>query len=339
MEHDHEYHSLRVAAVVEETDDTRSFVLDIPEALRDAFRYSAGQFCTFRALIGGEAVVRCYSMSSSPDAGDPFTTTVKRVPDGLMSNWMIDGLAPGDTIDVMRPAGLFVLRDTDAPIVAFAGGSGITPVCSIVKTALLTTTRSILLVYANRSADAVIFGDEIERLAAGAGGRLVMHQHLDTESGFLDAAQCVALVGDRAHADFYVCGPAPYMDVVESALAMLAVPPDHVFIERFVVPEDVPAVAADGVATESLVVRIDRRKHELAYQAGDTILEAARRGGLQPPYQCESGSCATCMAHLDEGTVRMRVNNALSAEEVEDGWILTCQSLPTSASVVVNYDA
>jgi ferredoxin-NADP reductase len=339
MEHDHEYHSLAVVAVVDETDDTRSFVLEIPDGLADTFRYRAGQFCTFRTVIGGAPVVRCYSMSSSPDVGDPFTTTVKRVADGRMSNWMNDELAPGDTIDVMPPAGLFVLRETDAPIVAFAGGSGITPVMSIVKTALTTTTRPILLVYANRSADAVIFDEDIERLRAASGGRLLVHHHLDTESGFLDAAQCVALAGDRAHADFYICGPGPYMDVVEDALATLDVPADRVFIERFVVPEEAPDGVGAGVATESLVVRIDRRRHELAYQAGDTVLEAARRGGLQPPYQCESGSCATCMAHLDEGTVRMRVNNALTADEVEEGWILTCQSLPTSASVVVNYDA
>src|SRR5690349_20404355 len=106
MEHDHEYHSLAVVAVVDETDDTRSFVLDIPDALAGTFRYAAGQFCTFRAVIGGEPVVRCYSMSSSPDTGDRFTTTVKRVPDGRMSNWMNDALDVGDTIDVMRPAGL-----------------------------------------------------------------------------------------------------------------------------------------------------------------------------------------------------------------------------------------
>jgi ferredoxin-NADP reductase len=339
MEHDHEYHSLAVVAVVDETDDTRSFVLDIPEALADTFRYRAGQFCTFRTVIGGEAVVRCYSMSSSPDAGDPFTTTVKRVPDGRMSNWMNDALRSGDAIDVMRPSGLFVLRDTATPVVAFAGGSGITPVISIVKTALVTTDRPILLVYANRSADSVIFGDEIERLRVESGGRLLVHHHVDTESGFLDAAQCAALAGDRAHADFYVCGPGPYMDVVEEALAVLGVSPGRVFIERFVVPDDGAAAATGAVTPESLVVRIDRRAHELGYQSGDTLLEAARRGGLQPPYQCESGSCATCMAHLDEGTVRMRVNNALTAEEVEEGWILTCQSLPTSARVVVNYDA
>src|SRR3990172_12269394 len=143
MQPDHEYHSLAVVAVVDETADTRSFVLGIPGALDETFTYAAGQFCTFRATIGGESVVRCYSMSSSPDTGDRFTITVKRVPGGKMSNWMNDVLAPGDTIEVMRPAGLFVLRAAEVPIVAFAGGSGITPVLSILKTALATTTREI----------------------------------------------------------------------------------------------------------------------------------------------------------------------------------------------------
>jgi ferredoxin-NADP reductase len=338
MEHDHEYHSLAVTEVVDETVDTRSFVLDIPAALEDQFRYQAGQFCTFRATIDDEPVVRCYSMSSSPDVGDRFATTVKRVPDGRMSNWMNDALAPGETIEVMRPSGLFVLRDAATPIVAFAGGSGITPVISIIKTALATTARPIMLVYANRDADSVIFGNELERLRADSPGRLVVHHHLDCEAGFLDALQCAELVGDRVDADFYVCGPGPYMDVVEAGLAKLGVEAERVFIERFVVPEEPAAPASDG-RTESVVIKLDHREHVLGYQPGDTVLETARRGGLRPPYQCESGSCATCMAHLDEGTVRMRVNNALTAEEVQEGWVLTCQSLPTSARVVVNYDA
>src|SRR6476646_8965614 len=162
--HDHEYHPLVVVGVVDETADTRSFVLEVPPALAETFQYAAGQFCTFRAVIDGEPVVRCYSMSSSPDVGDPLTTTVKRVERGRMSNWMNDALAPGDTLDVMRPSGLFVLHDRDTPVVAFAGGSGITPVMSIIKTALATTTRPLLLVYANRSADAGIFDAELAQL-------------------------------------------------------------------------------------------------------------------------------------------------------------------------------
>ena len=338
MQHEHEYHPLAVIQVVDETPDTRSFVLDVPPALAPTFAYSAGQFCTFRATIDGESVVRCYSMSSSPDVGDPLTTTVKRVANGLMSNWMNDRVAPGDRLDVMRPTGLFVLRETDTPIIAFAGGSGITPVISIIKTALATTDRPIALVYANRDAGAVIFADELARLEEESAGRLSVHHHLDTERGFLDAAACTALVGDRDHADFYVCGPGAYMDVVEEALAFVDVAPDQVFIERFVVPEVAPDVDT-AVAPESLTITLQKRTHTVAYQPGDTILEGARRGGLSPPFSCEMGNCATCMAHLDEGSAAMRANNALTSDEVDTGWVLTCQAIPTSRELVVNYDA
>jgi len=224
------------------------------------------------------------------------------------------------------------------PIMAFAGGSGITPIISLVKSALATTERPISLVYANRDADAVIFGDELERLRAESFGRLTVHHHHDSERGFLDAAGCAALVDGSAHADFYICGPGPYMDIVDAGLSTLGVRAEQRFIERFVVPATDPVVEQES-NTESLVIRIDRRKHTFPYQAGDTILEAARRAGLSPPFSCEAGSCATCMAHLDKGSVTMRVNNALSADEVDDGWVLTCQSLPTSEEVVVDYDA
>src|SRR5262245_48919321 len=133
MRADHEYHALAVAEVIDETADTRSFVLEIPAELEATFAYAAGQFCTFRATIGGHETVRSYSMSSSPDVDEPFTTTVKRVAGGRMSNWMNDAVRAGDTIDVIAPTGLFVLGDTDAPLVAFAAGSGITPVISIIK--------------------------------------------------------------------------------------------------------------------------------------------------------------------------------------------------------------
>lgn len=337
---DHDYHALTVVEVVEETADTRSFVLAVPDGLVGAFTYVAGQFCTFRATIGGVEVVRCYSMSSAPDVGDPFTVTVKRVPGGVMSNWMIDALGPGDTLEAMRPAGLFVLYDTDpsVPVVAFAGGSGITPVMSIVKSALATTARDVVLVDANRDADAVIFARELDRLEAESGGRLTVHRHLDADAGFLDTAACTALVGDRRDAHFYVCGPGPFMDVVEGALESIGVRPGQVFVERFVVPGEVPTLT-ESSHTETLTVRLNGRTHTLDYQLGDTILDATRRASLGAPFSCESGSCATCMAHLDTGAASMRVNNALTPDEVDDGWVLTCQAIPTSREVTVNYDA
>jgi 3-ketosteroid 9alpha-monooxygenase subunit B len=338
MRSDPEFHALAVVDVVDETADARSFVLEIPPALERTFAYAAGQFCTFRATIGGEPVVRSYSMSSSPDVHDRFTVTVKRVPGGVMSNWMNDALAPGATIDALPPAGLFVLRATEVPLVAFAGGSGITPVVSIIKSALATTTREIALVYANRSIGDVIFADALDRLQAAAAGRLVVHHHLDAERGFLDASGCAALVGPRTDADFYVCGPTPYMDTVAAGLARRGVAANRVFVERFEVPAGAPAPLG-STQTESIVIRLDRRKHTLGYEAGDTILDTARRAGLKPPFACQSGNCATCMARVEAGTVEMRANNALAADEVEAGWVLTCQAVPTSREVVIDYDS
>lgn len=336
MEHRQEYHQLTVAEVVDETPDTKSFVLDIPPSLDAAFSYAAGQFCTFRATIDGEPVVRCYSMSSAPEVDERFTTTVKRVPDGRMSNWMNDALGPADAIDVMPPTGLFVLHERDDPIVAFAGGSGITPVISIIKSALATTTRPITLVYANRNRESVIFAGAIAQMAAASNGQLVVHEHLDDERGFLDPAACAALAKGSEHGDVYVCGPKPYMDTVEAGLEQVGAAPERTFIERFVLPGDVPDDEAPS-ATERLVFRLGRRKQEVAYRAGETILEAARRGGLSPPFSCESGSCATCIARLTEGTAKMRANNALTPEEVDDGWVLTCQSIPEGQTVAVDY--
>ncbi|MEW6272183.1 MAG: ferredoxin--NADP reductase [Thermodesulfobacteriota bacterium] len=337
MPREHDYQPLTVADVIDETADARSFVLDVPPPLGTRFAYAAGQFCTFRAVIGGEPVVRCYSMSSSPEAGDPFTVTVKRVPGGRMSNWMNDALAPGDAIEVMPPTGLFVLRAAETPIVAFAGGSGITPVLSIIKSALVATARDVALVYANRDRESVIFADALEALAVRAAGRLSVHHHLDSEKGFLDAAACAALVGDRTHADFYLCGPGPYMAVVAAGLERRGIDPGRVFVERFELPAEAPA-SSEASETESIVFRLDGRKHTVAYEPGDTILDAARRAGLKPRFACQAGSCATCMGFLAEGKATMRVNNALGPGEVEEGWILTCQALPTSRTVVVDYD-
>jgi len=338
MQREHDYHALAVAEVIDETPDARSFVLAVTPELAERFAYQAGQFCTFRATLEGEPVARCYSMSSSPEAGEPLTVTVKRVAGGRMSNWMNERLAPGDRIDVLAPSGLFVLRAAEVPIVAFAGGSGITPILSIVKTALLTTTREIALVYANRDARSVIFAEALEALRAKWGGRLSLHSHLDSEKGFLDAAECAELIGDRAEADFYVCGPAPFMQVVEAGLSQRGALPEQIFIERFEQPDAAPASDVSSV-TESLGVRIRGRKHEVSYQPGESILHAARRAGLKPPSACEAGACGTCLALVVEGSAAMRVNNALEASEVEEGYVLTCQATPTSREVVVDYDA
>ena len=348
MTPDHGYHELRVKRIVQETHDTRSFVFDVPADLRDAFVYEAGQFCTFRVRLGDEDLMRCYSMSSSPHTDDELTTTVKRVPGGRVSNWMLDEVAEGDVLALTRPAGVFTLHARSTPIVAFSGGSGITPVFSVVKSALATGDRPVRLLYANRDADSVIFGAELDALSRAHPDRFEVVHHLDTEHGFVHSNRVAEFVGTDVDADVYICGPGPFMDVVEDALSLADIQSDQVFIERFAFAstarlDEPPATPATGTgadgATETVVIVLDGREHELHYQPGETFLETARRAGLRAPFSCEAGSCATCMAHLREGDATMRVNNALTPEEVAEGWVLTCQGFPASPSVTVVYES
>jgi ferredoxin-NADP reductase len=350
MSRDHGFHPLRVRRVVEETHDTKSFVFDVPPDLEDAFGYVAGQFCTFRIPFGGEELLRCYSMSSSPDVDTELTLTVKRVAGGRVSNWLLDEVSEGDVLALTLPAGVFTLRPNTTPIVAFSGGSGITPVFSVIKSALTTTDRSIRLLYANRDAQSVIFRAELDALAAAHPDRFRVVHHLDTEHGFVHSDAVRAFVGDDADADFYICGPGPFMDVVEDALELASVGSEQVFIERFAFagtarvdePPATPSPDADGetaVVTEAVTIVLEGKAHEVRYQTGETFLETARRAGLRAPFSCESGSCATCMAHLDEGQATMRVNNALTPDEVDEGWVLTCQGFPASARVTVVYES
>lgn len=365
---DHGFHALRLARVVAETADAATFVLDIPAELADAFAYRAGQFCTFRVPVEGEPLLRCYSMSSAPGVDAELAVTVKRVPGGKVSNWMIDRLAAGDEVEVTLPAGVFCLAEdsadsADGPaagereLVAYAGGSGITPVFSLVKLALATTDRRVRLLYANRDADSVIFRAALDKLAAAHPDRLTVRFHHDDESGYLDDAEVRAFVGDALDGDHYVCGPTPFMDLVERVLLADGVDPDRFHIERFTAAEDPVAAATSTTAGTagadankdneeesangtSVTIELDGRTETVRHHPGATVLQTARQAGLSPPFSCESGSCATCMAKVHEGAVTMFTNNALTDDEVDEGWVLTCQSVPTTPTlhVVYGYD-
>ena len=346
----HGFHPLRVRRVVHETAEAASFVLDVPPGLDGDFAYEAGQFLTFRATVDGQVHHRCYSMSSAPALADDLQVTVKRVPGGVVSNWMIDTLGPGDVVEASVPAGVFRLAPGDGDLVAFCGGSGITPVFSLLKTALATTGRRVRLYYANRDRDAVIFADALDALAARHPDRLEVVHHLDAERGFVDAAAVRSFLGPTTGADNYVCGPTPFMDIVQGALVDHGVPRERIHIERFTpasppagdAPDDVSgagtteAGAADGPA--QVTVELGGRTGTVEHRPGTTVLQAARELGMSPPYSCEAGSCATCMAKLVDGTVKMHVNDVLTDDEVADGWVLTCQSVPTAPSVHVIYE-
>ena len=335
---DHGFHPLRVARVIRETADAASFVFDVPPDLREAFSYQPGQFCSFRVVVDGQALVRCYSMSSAPALGEPLQVTVKRVPDGAVSNWLNDNVAEGDEIEAAPPTGFFQLDVGDGDLVAFAGGSGITPVFSIIKTALVTTARRVRLLYANRDRESIIFGAELDQLVAQHGDRFELVHRLDVEHGFVDP-DVVAPFADT-DASHYICGPTPFMDIVETSLLAGGVDEGRIHIERFTPAEPVPVPLADepdASGATQVTIELDGKTGTTEHHPGTTLLQTARQLGMSPPFSCESGSCATCMGKLVEGTVRMHVNNALTPEEVEEGWVLTCQAVPTSSTVHVVY--
>jgi 3-ketosteroid 9alpha-monooxygenase subunit B len=338
----HGYHALPVKRVVRETEAARSFALDVPDHLRGAFAYRPGQFCSFRVHLGETEHFRCYSMSSAPETDGDLTFTVKRVPGGVVSNWFVDHVGEGDLVEVNPPSGNFCVREGGRPIIAFCGGSGITPVLSIAKSALATSARSVHLLYANRDLESVMFHRRLEELRAHHPGRLEVRHHLDLEHGLVDAATIVAFVDRRLDADFYLCGPGPFMNLVEATLIGLGVRPEAIVIERFenvAEPEPSPMEDDQIDPPESIVLILRGKKHEIAYHPGDTVLETARRANVPTPSSCEAGSCATCMAFVRQGAVTMRVNDALTPEEVEEGWVLTCQSRPTSPSLTVEFES
>ncbi|MFZ2530086.1 MAG: ferredoxin--NADP reductase [Rhodococcus sp. (in: high G+C Gram-positive bacteria)] len=326
----------RVTRIVKETDDARSFVL----APHDGpFTYRAGQFCNFKVTVDGTELYRSYSMSSAPDTDTELMVTVKRVPGGKVSNWLLDNVSEGDEVEISRPTGTFVLRESPEPLLGFSGGSGITPILSLAKSTLAGTDRPVRLLCADRDRPSAIFESVLDDLITQYPDRLTVVRHLDDEKGFLDVEAIAAFVGTDVGADSYLCGPEPFMDLIESALPG----PGRVYSERFgaAPAAETPAPeppAADDAEEGTVTIFVGRKKGSVPRQKGETLLESARRAGLTPPFFCEMGNCGTCMAQVTEGCATMRNNDALSDDEIEEGFVLTCQAVPDTASIKVKYE-
>jgi 3-ketosteroid 9alpha-monooxygenase subunit B len=335
---------LRVAKVIDETHDSRSLVFEIAAELVERFRYRPGQFLSFKVPHAGHVLTRSYSLASSPDTDREHKVTIKRVEDGRISNWMNDQVEEGVRLMVVPPAGSFVLNDADRKIILFGGGSGITPVISIIKSALATSRRSMKLIYANRDERSIIFKTELDELARNHPDRFEIVHCLDDVDGFLDRGDVKRHVGSDVGSDFYLCGPGPFMAIVEEALRELHVDHDLVHVERFVSPSDpgshveepTPEVTDDSVP-DTITIVLDGETREIPYQKGEKILGAVRAADLDAPYSCEEGYCSCCMAKLTAGEVKMDTNHCLSKGLLEEGWVLTCQSRCVSGKIRVEY--
>lgn len=354
-----DFHKLRVAEVKRETPDAVSVRLELPEHLRDTFVFRAGQHLTFRREIGDEEVRRNYSLCVSPSEG-MLKIGVKQIAGGAFSSWVNTALKAGDELEVMAPHGSFCWSfDAGArnEYVAFAGGSGITPILSLVKTALATEPQSrFTLFYGNRNSMGVMFLEEIAGLKDRYLDRLSVYHFLEEEeeeialfNGRLDRTKTDEILSSLVRVDnvdaFFICGPGPMMDAIEEALLARKVEKPRILIERFTTG---PMSAAQAAAARELEakaaglkmsVTLNGRRVQVAFDPEKhSILDNVRAAGLPAPFACKGGVCATCRAKVTAGEVQMKVNYGLSEQEIADGYVLTCQATPVTEGVALTYD-
>ncbi|MFD8352275.1 2Fe-2S iron-sulfur cluster-binding protein [Streptomyces coelicoflavus] len=338
--------TVRVVKVIRETADAHSLVLEPAEEDRAAFAYRPGQFLTLRVPSerdGGAA--RCYSLCSSPVRDELLKVTVKRTAGGYASHWICDHVTEGDTLQVLRPAGTFTPDTLDGDFLLLAAGSGITPVMSILTSALHAGTGRVTLVYANRDERSVIFREELTALAREYGDRLTVLHWLESLQGRPTAPGLRALAAPYADRPAFVCGPGPFMDLATGALAGLGVPAGRITVERFTSltgdpfaePGDDPEADTEGPVSTA-EVELDGESRTVDWPRGKPLLDVLLAAGLDAPYSCREGACSACACVLVEGEVVMERNEVLDAQDLADGLVLACQARPVSDRLKVTYD-
>lgn len=355
------FHPLRVRSVQPDTPEAVIVSFEVPEDLRPVFGFTQGQYLTLRKEIDGQDLRRSYSICAGVDDGE-LRVGVRKVRGGVFSNWINEQLQPGDTLQVMAPQGrFFVPLEPDAHHhhVGIAGGSGITPILSIMKTVLAREPHSrFTLLYGNRKLRSTMFKEELDDLKDRYLSRLVIHhvfsdEHTESEihMGLVNRAKVAeflqALVPAAGIDHVYICGPFEMNDQAEAALLAAGVPEDRIHIERFGIAQQatgqVGAIVhqsqpGDAVKARVTIIR-DGLQREIAFSREQpSILDAASAAGMEVPFSCTSGVCGTCRAKLVEGRVRMERNFALDKKDVAAGYILTCQAHPLTERVVLSFD-
>ncbi|GAA3530726.1 ferredoxin--NADP reductase [Amycolatopsis ultiminotia] len=337
--------TLTVAEVIEETADACSLVFTVPDEHAQRFTYSPGQFLTLRIPSDRTgSVARCYSLSSAPHEGR-VQVTVKRTADGYGSNWVCDQLRAGSTVEVLRPSGVFSPASLDADFLLFAAGSGITPVMSILKSALELGSGRVVLVYANRDEQSVIFARELRALEERFGERLVVVHWLESLQGLPTTTALRALAAPHHGHEAFLCGPAPFMAAAQDALRELGVPRERVHVEKFhsltgnpFEEAEPPEEPGAGEETTALTVTLDGETRQVAWPRRRKLLDHLLAEGFDAPYSCREGQCSACACRLVSGEVKMLNNEVLDAEDIADGIVLGCQSVPLTDEVSVSYE-
>jgi 3-ketosteroid 9alpha-monooxygenase subunit B len=331
---------LTVTDVIAETHDACSLVFAVPDDDRERLAYRPGQFLTLRVPSDREgSVARCYSLASSPLTDDAPKVTVKRTATGYGSNWLCDNVRVGDLIEVLPPAGTFTPTELDRDFLLWAGGSGITPVLSILKSALAAGSGRVVLIYANRDERSVIFAAELSALAQRYPRRLIVLHWLETVQGIPLPGQLAELAVPFASYTSYICGPAPFMSAVQDALGETGVTRDRIHVEVFrsltgdpFTPADLTEAAApeDVAAAARVEVDLDGQRHRLAWPRQSTLVDVMTAAGIDVPYSCREGQCGSCVCTVLSGEVAMATCDILEPEDLQDGLILGCQARPVT---------
>jgi ring-1,2-phenylacetyl-CoA epoxidase subunit PaaE len=354
------FHSLRVRSVNPETHEAVVVCFDVPPPLRSVFGFTQGQYLTLRKQIDGQDLRRSYSICAGLDDGE-LRVAVRRVQGGVFSNWICTALKSGDSIQVMGPQGRFFTEidpKMSRQYLGIAGGSGITPILSIMKTVLVREPHSrFTLIYGNRQLRSTMFKEEIEDIKNRFMTRLVLYNVFSDENvdvplnrGFLNREKIAEFTTTVLRADqidhAFVCGPFQMNDEAEAALLAAGMAEDRIHIERFGIAPQAGSVGAvihvsqpgDAERARVVIVR-DGLSREIEFQKGQpSILDCASAAGLEVPFSCTSGVCGTCRAKLMEGKVRMERCFALDKSDLAAGFILTCQAHPTTERVVLSFD-
>jgi ring-1,2-phenylacetyl-CoA epoxidase subunit PaaE len=347
------FHALTVASIEPLTDDAAAVTFEVPEALRAAYDFEAGQSLTLRRMIDGIEHRRTYSICSA--VGEAPRIGVREIPDGLFSSWLVRDLRPGDVVNVQTPTGSFRADPEEGGRhLCIAAGSGITPMLSIATSMLANPDTQLTLLYGNRTTSSVMFAEELADLKNRHGAQFDLMHVLSREprdvelfSGRLDADRLriilTALVPIRSVDHVWLCGPFAMIADARELLAELGVAPDKVHFELFYVDEPPPQLrhadkVVDGVTSEVTVV-LDGRSTTTPMPRNQTILDSAQETRTDLPFACKGGVCGTCRAKVCDGEVDMVRNYALEPAEVEQQFILTCQTFPVSENVTVDFDA
>ena len=359
-----QFHPLKVKRVTPEAGDSVAITFAIPPEKKEAFAFEPGQFLTLRAQLNGQDVRRNYSIScprSQLTRRNELEVGIRPVEEGLFSNWAVKNIKPGDTIEVMPPDGRFTVKKQRAiHRVGFASGSGITPILSIAATTLEEQPESkFTLIYGNRRMSSVMFNEALQDLKDRFAGRFTMihtlsrqAQEVDLQEGRIDGDKVrqviKALLPTASMDEVFICGPEAMIDATQKALIESGVPENRVYSERFTSShEQAVKVQADTdsapvrVAAKkdiALTVIVDGHEHEIRISKDEKLLDAAMNAGLDVPFSCKAGVCCTCRGKILEGSATMHKNYTLEKDEVDKGYVLTCQATATSQKVVLTFD-